>query len=95
MRKVKERCKMKALDNKCPYCGASVSFDPKKQLWHCDYCDSDLTKEDLNKRNSNASSDENNLKENNDTIISRFIIANCNTNSIFKNLLGNYRRECP
>lgn len=56
---------MKALDNKCPYCGASVSFDPKKQLWHCDYCDSDLTKEDLNKRNSNASSDENNLKENN------------------------------
>lgn len=51
---------MKALDNKCPSCSASISFDPKKQLWHCEYCDGDFSLEELNKRTSNASSEENN-----------------------------------
>lgn len=50
----------KALDNKCPSCSASITFDIKKQLWHCEYCESDWTIDDLNKRTSNASSEENN-----------------------------------
>ena len=52
--------KEKALDNKCPSCAASIKFDIKKQLWHCEYCESDFTLEELNKRSSNASSVENN-----------------------------------
>lgn len=52
--------KEKALDNKCPNCSASIKFDIKKQLWHCEYCESDFKLEDLNKRKTNASSDENN-----------------------------------
>lgn len=51
---------MKALDNKCPSCAASINFDPKRQLWHCEYCDCDFTLDELNKRTSNASSEENN-----------------------------------
>lgn len=54
---------MKALDNKCPSCGANIAFDAKRQLWHCEYCDSDFTLEELNKRASNASSEENNKSE--------------------------------
>jgi len=52
--------KEKALDNKCPNCYALITFDIKKQLWHCEYCDSDFTLDELNKRGSNASSLENN-----------------------------------
>ncbi len=54
---------MKALDNKCPNCGASINFDIKRQLWHCEYCESNFTLEELNKRSSNASSAENNKIE--------------------------------
>lgn len=52
--------KEKALDNKCPNCSGTITFDIKKQLWHCEYCDGDFKLEDLNKRSSNASSEENN-----------------------------------
>lgn len=52
--------KEKALDNKCPSCAAPIIFDIKKQLWHCEYCESNFTLEELNKRSSNASSEENN-----------------------------------
>ena len=52
--------KEKALDNKCPNCLGLITFDIKKQLWHCEYCDSEFKLEELNKRSLNASSLENN-----------------------------------
>lgn len=50
----------KTLDNKCPNCAATITFDIDKQQFHCEYCESDFKLEELNKRNSNASSIENN-----------------------------------
>lgn len=52
----------KALDNKCPSCGAPLLFKPKSNKWECDHCKSSFTLEELKKFN-NASSDENNKKE--------------------------------
>lgn len=68
--------KEKVLDNKCPHCYASISFDIEKQLWHCEYCDSDVTLEELNKREKNASSVLNNkIRETLD--VSEYTCENC------------------
>ena len=40
---------MRALDHKCPACGAVLKFNPKKQDWTCEYCDSSFSLEDLKK----------------------------------------------
>jgi len=68
--------KEKALDNKCPSCGASITFNIEKQLWHCEYCDSEFNLDDLNKRTSNASTIENNkVRETID--VNEFTCKNC------------------
>lgn len=46
---------MEALDNKCPSCGAKIVFNPKNQMWDCDYCGSKFTLEEM-KNYKNASS---------------------------------------
>ena len=46
---------MEALDNKCPTCGATITFNPLNQLWDCQYCSSKFTLDELQKFN-NASS---------------------------------------
>lgn len=53
---------MDSLDNKCPACGAQITFDPTKQCWSCEYCGSDFNLEQLQKYN-NASSAKVNIKE--------------------------------
>ena len=87
---------MKALDNKCPSCSASINYDPKKELWHCEYCDSDFTLEELNKRSSNASSEENNKIEESIDVDSytckncgATVMADTNTASTFCVYCGN------
>ena len=68
--------KEKALDNKCPSCGALITFNIDKQLFHCEYCDNEFDLEDLNKRKSNASSEENNKVR--DTLdVNEFTCKNC------------------
>lgn len=52
----------KALDNKCPGCGAPIFFNPKLNKWKCDYCNSEYTLKEMQKFN-NAS----NLKYNEET----------------------------
>lgn len=37
------------IDNQCPNCGARIHFNPKLGKFKCDYCDSVLTEEELNK----------------------------------------------
>ena len=39
---VKEK-KEQALENKCPACNASISFNPKAGKWKCDYCGSEFS----------------------------------------------------
>lgn len=48
---------MEVLDNKCPACGAKITFNPKNQKWDCEYCGSKFTLEEMQKYN-NASSEE-------------------------------------
>ncbi len=49
----------KALDNKCPSCGAPIKFNPTVGKWKCEYCDSEFSLEEMQKYN-NASNDKNN-----------------------------------
>lgn len=52
---------MRVLDNKCPGCGAKITFNPKIQKWDCEYCSSKFTLEEMQQHN-NASSKEANTK---------------------------------
>lgn len=54
---------MDVLDNKCPACGAKITFNPKNQMWDCKYCGSKFSLEEMKKHN-NASSEKANSKEN-------------------------------
>ena len=53
--------KEKAVDNKCPACGAPIFLKPKTGQWECEYCGSSFSLDELKKHN-NASSDKNNEK---------------------------------
>lgn len=48
---------MDVLDNKCPACGAKITFNPKNQMWDCEYCGSKFTLDEM-KKHTNASTDE-------------------------------------
>ena len=43
---------MEALDNKCPTCGAGITFNPVTQSWDCKYCGSKFSLEEMEKCNS-------------------------------------------
>ena len=49
----------KAIDNKCPGCGAPIHFNPSLNKWKCEYCSSEFSLEEMQKHN-NASSIQNN-----------------------------------
>ena len=58
-----------ALENKCPSCKASISFNPKLGKWKCEYCGSEFTLEEMQKHTDNASTTKNNTNtENKDNI---------------------------
>lgn len=52
----------KALDHKCPSCGAPIHFHPSSGTWKCEYCNSSFTLEEMQKSN-NASSEIHNQKQ--------------------------------
>lgn len=52
----------RALDNKCPACGAPILYKQNLKKWKCDYCKSEFTLEEMKKYN-NASNEKNNIKE--------------------------------
>ena len=56
--KVKQKSEQ-ALENRCPSCNASISFDPKLGRWKCDYCGSEFTLEELNKYKNDTLNDNN------------------------------------
>jgi len=51
MDSTKNSKKEQALENKCPACNASISFNPKIGKWKCEYCGSSFSLEELNKNN--------------------------------------------
>lgn len=60
----------RALDNKCPACGAPILYKPNLKKWKCDYCKSEFTLEEMKKYN-NASNEKNNIKEEIETRIQK------------------------
>ena len=70
--------KEKAVDNKCPACGAPIFLKPKTGKWECEYCGSAFTLEEMKKYN-NASSDKNNedVSEEEKTIYDSYKCQNC------------------
>lgn len=47
---------MGVLDNRCPACGAKIDFNPKNQMWDCEYCGSKFSLEEM-KKYDNASNE--------------------------------------
>lgn len=47
---------MNVLDNKCPGCGAKINFNPKNQMWDCEYCGSKFTLDEMQRYNNASSS---------------------------------------
>ncbi len=66
-KKEKETRDEQSLENRCPACKASISFNPKLGKWKCDYCGSEFTLEEMQKENDNASTKEKNVKETKNT----------------------------
>lgn len=67
---------MDALDNKCPACGAKITFNPKNQKWDCEYCGSKFSLDEMKKYN-NASSDKKNEKTNHSKKLDGLDIYTC------------------
>lgn len=44
---------MEVLTHKCPNCGGPLTFDPKDQKFHCDYCLSIFTEEEVSEYEKN------------------------------------------
>lgn len=51
------------LENRCPACKASISFDAKLGKWKCEYCGSTFTLEEMQKYSDNASGETKNKKD--------------------------------
>ena len=45
---------MAAITYKCPNCDGGLVFDPASQKYHCEYCLSDFTQEELERLNQAA-----------------------------------------
>lgn len=53
---------MSVVDNKCPACGAKITFNPKNQKWDCEYCGSKFTLEEMQQHNNASSEEANKVK---------------------------------
>lgn len=51
--------KTEVLDNKCPFCGAKINYNPTKRKFKCEFCRAELTLEEM-KKHQNASTEKNN-----------------------------------
>lgn len=58
------KAKEGAIDNKCPACGAPITFSPSLNKWKCEYCDSEFSFEEMQKHNNASSAAANDTQEN-------------------------------
>lgn len=68
---------MDALDNKCPACGAPITFNPQNQKWDCEYCGSKFTLEEMKKYNNASSDKENNNSHTNTNKLEDLDVYHC------------------
>lgn len=59
--------KLESLDNKCPACGANITFNPKNQKWDCKYCGSKFSLKEMQKYKNASSEEENKIIPSNNT----------------------------
>lgn len=67
---------MESMDNKCPTCGANITFNPKNQKWDCKYCGSSFTLEEM-QQHKNASSEEVNKSTSSNNVSENLDIYHC------------------
>lgn len=60
---MKNEISEQTLENRCPSCKASISFNPTLGKWKCDYCGSEFTLEEMQKSEDNASTEKKNAKK--------------------------------
>ncbi len=65
------------LENRCPACKASISFNPKLGKWKCEYCGSEFTLEEMQKSEDNASTEKNNAKSSKTDDYNKYISYHC------------------
>ena len=77
----KKSVRSTSIDHKCPNCNAKLNFDIKLQKWKCDYCDSEFTLEELQKRINNAATakknDDTDVVEDDDTTYVQYNCPDC------------------
>ena len=70
-----------SIDHKCPNCNAKLNYNIELQKWKCDYCDSEFTLEELQKRLNNASTakknDDSEVVEDDDTTYVQYNCPDC------------------
>lgn len=74
----------KAMDFKCPGCGAPITYKIKSKNWKCDYCKSSFTLEEFEKLNKKKIKNENNKKNKIDDYNEyvKYFCKNCNAEII-------------
>ena len=66
------------LENKCPCCTASISFNPRIGKWKCEYCGSVFNLDEMKKHSNNAANHESNNVNTNESIDdSQYVTYHC------------------
>ena len=65
------------LENRCPACRASISFNPKLGKWKCEYCGESFTLEEMKAHSDNASTDKKNVKTSKNDNFDGYISYHC------------------
>lgn len=73
-KKIKEE---QALENRCPACTASISYNPKLGKFKCDYCGGEFTLEEMKSYNDNAANEKKNTKKTEDDYDTNYISYRC------------------
>ena len=55
---------MNVFSTKCPSCSAKIPFDPKTQMWVCDYCGGTFTAEQIKSFEEQANKENEEEKQN-------------------------------
>lgn len=66
---------MNAVQYKCPNCGAGLIFDPEKQDFLCEYCDSVFKEQDFFKNDEKLNNTQNNNSESETALL--YICPSC------------------
>lgn len=75
----KTNTREETLENRCPSCTASISFNPKIGKWKCEYCGGEFDLGEMKKHSDNASVDNKNIERSKqqDVDMSEYVTYHC------------------